>query len=67
MNDTGDVNKQFLKLKLGPVKYDIQKMMCKFSFGCFQIYKNKSAKSIAIHFIGTIVPIKCMPKTVALN
>ena len=28
-------------------------MFCTFSFGCFQIYQNKSAKNIAVHFIGT--------------
>ena len=41
-------------------------MLCTFSFGCFQIYQNKSAKNIAVHFIGTIVPIKCMPKISAV-
>ena len=33
-----------------------------FLFGCFQIYKNKCPENIATYFIGTIVPIKCMPK-----
>ena len=42
-------------------------MLCAFSFGCFQIYQNKSAKNIAIYFIGTIVPIKCMPKITAVG
>ena len=42
-------------------------MLCTFSFGCFQIYQNKSAKNIAVHFIGTIVPIKCMPKISAVG
>ena len=42
-------------------------MLCTFSFGCFQIYQNKSAKNIAIYFIGTIVPIKCMPKISAVG
>ena len=37
-------------------------MLCTFPFGCFQIYQNKSAKNIAIYYIGMIVPIKCMPK-----
>ena len=37
-------------------------MLCTFLFGYFQIHQNKSAKNIAVHFIGTIVPIKCMPK-----
>ena len=36
-------------------------MFCTFSFGCFQIYQNKSAKNIAVYLIRTIVPIKCMP------
>ena len=42
-------------------------MLCTFSFGYFQIYQNKSAKNIAVHFIGTIVPIKCMPKISAVG
>ena len=42
-------------------------MLCTFSFGCFQIYQNKSAKNIAIYFIGTIVSIKCMPKISAVG
>ena len=42
-------------------------MLCTFSFGCFQIYQNKSAKNIAVHFIGTIVSIKCMPKISAVR
>ena len=42
-------------------------MLCTFSFGCFQIYQNKSAKNIAVNFIGTIVPIKCMPKLSAVG
>ncbi len=42
-------------------------MLCTFSFVCFQIYQNKSAKNIAIYFIGTIVPIKCMPKISAVG
>ena len=42
-------------------------MLCTFSFGSFQIYQNKSAKNIAVHFIGTIVPIKCMPKISAVG
>ena len=42
-------------------------MLCTFSFGCFQIYQNKSTKNIAICFIGTIVPIKCMPKISAVG
>ena len=42
-------------------------MLCAFSFGCFQIYQNKSVKNIAIYFIGTIVPIKCMPKISAVG
>ena len=42
-------------------------MLCTCSFGCFQIYQNKSAKNIAVHFIGTIVPIKCMPKISAVG
>ena len=31
-------------LKWGSVKFDIRKVLCTFSFGCFQIYQNKSAK-----------------------
>ena len=42
-------------------------MLCMFLFGCFQIYQNKSAKNIGIYFIGTIVPIKCMPKILAVG
>ena len=42
-------------------------MLCTFSFGCFQIYQNKSAKNIAIYFIGTIVSIKYMPKISAVG
>ena len=42
-------------------------MLCTFSFGCFQIYQNKSAKNIAIYLIGTIVPIKCKPKISAVG
>ena len=44
-------------------------MLRTFSFGCFQIYQNKSAKNIAVHFIETItiVPIKCMPKISAVG
>ena len=42
-------------------------MLCMFSFGCFQIYQNKSAKNIAKHFIETIVPIKCMPEISAVG
>ena len=42
-------------------------MLCTFSFGCFQIYQNKSAKIIAINFIRTIVPIKYMPKISAVG
>ena len=42
-------------------------MLCAFSFGCFQIYQNKSAKIIAINFIRTIVPIKYMPKISAVG
>ena len=38
-----------------------------FSFGCFQIYQNKSAKNIAIYFIGKIVPTKYMPKISAVG
>ena len=38
-----------------------------FLFGCFQIYQNKSAKNVAVHFIGTIVWIKCMPKISAVG
>ena len=42
-------------------------MLCTFSFGYFQIYQNKSTKNIAVHFIGTFVPIKCMPKISAVG
>ena len=42
-------------------------MLCMFSLGCFQIYRNKSAKNIAVHFIRTIVLIKCMPKISAVG
>ena len=42
-------------------------MLCTFSFGCFQIYQNKSAKIIAINFIRTIVPIKYMRKISAVG
>ena len=42
-------------------------MLCTFSFGCFQIYQNKSTKIIAINFIRTIVPIKYMPKISAVG
>ena len=42
-------------------------MLCTFSFGSFQIYQNKSTKNIAVHFIGTIIPIKCMPKISAVG
>ena len=56
-----------LGIRLGSLKFDIRKMLCTFSFGCFQIYPNKSAKNIAIYFIGTIVSIKCMPKISAVG
>merc|ERR1712018_791657 len=55
------------QLKYGSLKYDIRKMLCMLSFGCFQIYQNKSAKIIAINFIRTIVPIKYMPKISAVG
>ena len=42
-------------------------MLCTFSFGCFQIYQNKSVKNIGIYYIGMIVPIKCMPKISAVG
>ena len=42
-------------------------MLCMFSFGCFQIYQNKSAKNKGIYSIGMIVPIKCMPKISAVG
>ena len=42
-------------------------MLCTFSFGCFQIYQNKSAKNIGIYFIRIIVPMKCMPKISAVG
>ena len=54
-------------LKWGSVKFDIRKMLCTFSFGCFQIHQNKSPKIIAINFIRTIVPIKYMPKISAVG
>ena len=59
--------KPIKNLKKGSLKFDIRKMLCTFSFGCFQIYQNKSAKNIAIYFIGTIVSIKCMPKISAVG
>ena len=42
-------------------------MLWTFSFGCFQIYQNKSTKNIAVHFIGITIPIKCMPKISAVG
>ena len=56
------MNKSKVQLNL-----TIGKMLCTFSFGCFQIYQNKSAKNIVVHFIITFVPIKCMPKILAVG
>ena len=42
-------------------------MLRTFLLGCFQICQNKSAKNIAVYFIGTIVPIKHMPKILAVR
>ena len=42
-------------------------MLCKFSFGCFQIYQNKSVKIITIDFIRTIVPMKYTPEIYAVG
>ena len=57
----------WIVLKWGSVKFDIRKMLCTFSFGCFRIYRNKSAKIIAINFIRMIVPIKYMRKISAVG
>ena len=45
-------------LKWGSVKFDIRKMLCTFSFGCFQIHQNKRAKNIGIYFIGIFPNVK---------
>ena len=42
-------------------------MLYTFLFGYFQIHQNKRANNTAVYFIGTIVPIKCMPKISAVG